>query len=354
MREACVALARQKHDLALVPLANAKHQMHAFRALQPNLPIVTTTDLDDARYPVGYEDKFQGMLKIAELETTLPIILDKTWSEYDRRSDTAQAWTPSVPMVPSDKLQEICRELDLDGDVEHVIFSRSDQVVANCGKIEISYVEAITKLVESSWQGSSSTILIQYEKVGRLGKPVLLYTRPAAGQLLTLVAEINSSVGRLRKISARILHRMFVDNNVRTPILSEERRQRFLHGEGFSRMRRLTYAIAWRPIEPLKPPMQLTVRQIIQELAEEYGCLLTHLLVESDLVHMVVDCPPGRGSGWVAFTFKDGVEKSIKAQFGVETSLWLKGYFATESHQPLPRAILDLFLKDSDEQASIN
>jgi hypothetical protein len=147
---------------------------------------------------------------------------------------------------------------------------------------------------------------------------------------------------------------MFVDNDVRTPILDEDDGKGSLQGDVISRKRRLIYAIAWRPIEPLKSSMKIAVQQIIQQLAGNYGCLLTYLLVESNIVHIVVDCPSGRGSGWVAHTFKEGVEKSIEAQFGVEITLWSKGYFATESHQPLSGAILDLFLKDSDEQASIN
>ena len=67
---------------------------------------------------------------------------------------------------------------------------------------------------------------------------------------------------------------------------------------------------------------------------------MTYIAVQTELIHLVVLCPPDRDSAWAAYLFKNGSEATIQQEFGVQDILWETGHYATESSEPLSEAEL--------------
>jgi hypothetical protein len=107
---------------------------------------------------------------------------------------------------------------------------------------------------------------------------------------------------------------------------------------------RRSFALIFQPRQPLPRVLQDAVQHALQDVAARAGCTLDHLDVSAELVHIVTGCPGDRGSGWVAQLYKQGVEMRIQDKFGVQAQLWRKGFYATESEQPLSDVELKLFL----------
>jgi hypothetical protein len=76
----------------------------------------------------------------------------------------------------------------------------------------------------------------------------------------------------------------------------------------------------------------------------ENNCRLTHLSVSPTIVHLVICCPAGRTAAWAVFLMKSGINKEIEERFGTRPSIWQKGFYATESTQPLSDAELKMML----------
>lgn len=108
-----------------------------------------------------------------------------------------------------------------------------------------------------------------------------------------------------------------------------------------------TYAIAWRPIASLPTMLHIPLRRALERIAHLNQCTLYHLQVTNHLIHLVVSCPPGQNSLWVAQQFKNGSESQIQQQLAVQATLWAKGYYAKESMVPLSLAEINLFLEQS-------
>ena len=108
---------------------------------------------------------------------------------------------------------------------------------------------------------------------------------------------------------------------------------------------RKSYAIVWRPVRPLPVSLHIPQRRAIERLAVANACVITHIAVQSELVHMVVICPTGRDSVWAAYLFKNGSERTIQQEFNVHAELWDTGFYATESTEPLTDAELNIFLE---------
>ena len=115
-----------------------------------------------------------------------------------------------------------------------------------------------------------------------------------------------------------------------------------------NRQKNHSFAIVWRPLKKLPPALEIPLRRALERLAATNGCGLQQVTVQSELIHLVVTCPPGRDSAWAAYLFKNGSEEIIQQEYSVNASLWETGYYATESEQPLSEAELNLFLQRDD------
>jgi hypothetical protein len=106
-----------------------------------------------------------------------------------------------------------------------------------------------------------------------------------------------------------------------------------------------SFVLAWRSMNRLPTMMQEPLRQSLEGLAKNNACVLSHLDIRPEVVHLVVTCPPGRSSRWAAYLFKEGSEKEMQQQFELDTDVWARGYYGAESAGPLTDVELNLFLE---------
>ena len=78
------------------------------------------------------------------------------------------------------------------------------------------------------------------------------------------------------------------------------------------------------------------LQQSLTQLAESNGCQLHHLGVNAGYIQVLVACPAGRNSAWVAHLLKSGSEQNLQQQYSGNAPLWRPGYYASEANVPFP------------------
>jgi hypothetical protein len=351
MREACLIVAQVPQELAFVPLADAEQLLHSLRALQPDLKMVLTTADLRATMPEDYRDVFQGLVHSADLEEELPVLfrdgLLKKDSARPGRIAPGRRMEGAVPPSLS-RLNKACEETGIsqnNSPVQLAVLSYAGQVIGSYGDGAESYALAVADLIGRNWQKGQFTAQLQYLQLPDYYDARLVYSRSVAGAVLSLVAEPETPVGELRKQADRLARRLSdgreeTGENVQSHFTAVGRS----YGAGTDGGSSSYYAIAWRPVKPLPSAVQNIVRDCVAALAEENKCRLRHLSVTSMIVHIVIECPAGRTAAWVVFLMKSGVNNEIQRQFGIQSSIWQKGFFATESDQPLSETELKMLL----------
>jgi hypothetical protein len=233
--------------------------------------------------------------------------------------------------ISTDHFQRVCRELDLASRLEQVLLIGGGEFLT-CGRvIDPVMADDLAKRIRSTWDVETLTAQIQYVQSRKYDKPLLLFTRPLAAFLLTLAAPIETSISVLSR-DADLLGARLLRDFGRTP-----KNDRAADATG-------DYAIAWRPAEPMSRTMRQAVEISARNLAEVNGCRLTFVGVASDHVHLVLHCPPHRTSSWAAHSFKSGIQEDVRRQFDVSNDLWLKGFLASQSTEPLAGEELLIYL----------
>jgi hypothetical protein len=314
------------------------------------LPVILTSREAAASIPEEQAELAQGLLPLDDLEQALPELLAGR-SPAGLSPDPAPADAPTVieatpPAADPSILEDLCRQPAISHGLQQVLFSAGPTVLAFCGPLGESEARLVAERVSQTWSNGGRKVQVQYLALPDIFDPMVLYTRPAAGCLLTLVALPAMRITDLRRQADFI-----VEQIVAHKLLATRESHPFdKPANGLSPqipLQSLTssLAVAWRPVRPLPPPVQTVLNHHLRRLARDHGYHLQYLQVESDLIHLVVDCPKDCPSGVVARLFKDGTEKAVEQQFGRPASLWKKGYYAAESREPMSVADLNVLLE---------
>lgn len=347
MREACLVIAQEPHDLAFVPVEQGTSLIRSLRSLQRDLRLVAVVPTSGFELPPAFRAVVQGTLIRTRVGSDVKPVLERAFGAK------LQPKPPDdLPPVERDDdatgeltLLETLQSVPLEDEVLTALLSQEEDVLAHGGTLNEEQALAIAHRLAETWEPVHSA-QIQFIRLPSRASDLLLYTRPVGGRyLLTLAARPNTLVGKLRRQANVIANRVgrMVNGD---PAGYADRSPTIVAGQTGREMGEQTsYAIVWRPREPLSEMLHIPLRRALERIAETNACVLTHLDVDEDLVHVVAACPPGRSSAWAAHLFKKGAEAEIQKQFGMEANLWEKGYHATESSDPLEQKELNLFLR---------
>lgn len=338
MREACLIVAETPQDMAFIPLTESEQLSHALRAFQPDLKLVLTTSDSQLLLSNNYRQDFQGLLHIDQLESELLDIL----GEIDLDS-------PAIDPLPpgSSRLREACQEIGLDGStaVKLVVLSLAGRLIGYCGQGLKSQVEAVVELLNEAWPKDKISGRLQFLEMPDYYDARLVYSCQVSGVLLSLVVAPDTPVGDVRQTADQLVYLL---SRVRKKKVEERadpnRRNGRVNESGSHSKSGNSFVIAWRPVKPLPLILQNVVWDCLSSLSAENDCKLEYLSVKSDIVHLVLQCRPGKTAAWAAFVLKSGINNEIQRQFGVKSSIWRKGFYASESSQPLKEAELKMLL----------
>lgn len=329
MREACLIVAQQPQDLAFISAEDDDSLLRALRSLQPDLPVVVLVQGELTFVPEWLRQQTQGVLRkpvhLAELLEVIHTALHRPVPFND-----------ALPLVG--EVNDVLQQAHLMEKVLTALVTHKAITLTHTGTLNDRQVNSIAAWINMSWR-PNNTAQIQFLRLPDRSTDLLTYTRPVADNLLTLVAFPDVPISHLRQqaddLALRLSDNLLTQNELHT-ITSHVVTPK-IHAIP-------SFAIAWRPVENLPTMLHIPLRRAMERLAEANACILSHLEIRGDLVHIVVQAPPGRNSAWVAHIFKNGAEEEIQKQFGVRAHLWNKGYYAIESSTPLGDEDFALFL----------
>lgn len=337
MREAALILTEQKQDLVFLPVANHQSLIPSLRSLQADLHMVVIVDsLEDSLSPL-WEDQVHGVLAQSRLQLDLPGLLESVWSQLVLPESVV-----GRRQVDRANLTAILQRGIVGQDILTSLLARESVLLAHAGTLNEQQAAVIVRQIDESWVVGTLTAQVRYVQLPDRASDLLLYTRPVAPAiLLSLVAQPNSNLTFVRQEADRLALQLgqMVDGvslEVVLPVSSTLDRFDFPSISSF--------ALLWQAIEPLPEVLHIPLRRELERISRSHACVITFLQILPDLVHMVVTCPPGRDSAWAVHQFKHGSEEAIQSQFGVQMRLWDKGYYATQSTEPLADVELGLFL----------
>ncbi len=252
-------------------------------------------------------------------------------------SDTETTDLAQDSRLPGNVFRRACRQLDVFSYVEQALLVSNREMVTGQWGGNPALANVVASHVRQTCHVASQAVQIQYTRLDAGDEGRLLYIKPVADYLVTLVAANDVSLSRLRQVADGLIDALS-ENNSRAN--GGEGRAQAAAGGRHDQLRQdkyaaCAYAIAWRPAEPLPRVIRTLIRESAQRLARQEGCQLRFIGVASDHVHLVLQCPPRRRSSWAAFAFKRGIEQDIADRFGTSASLWQKGFLADPSSNPL-------------------
>lgn len=382
VREACLLVAQGPYDIVLVDDAEIEGARRALQALQPNLPLksLSLNDLgsengmrleelfsflfDDAGTQESPSDPTDAneTLVVSRRETLVDAAPD-TGAEDTvidarphalpeetliHRPKASSAVPPAEPQAPPEandrRLADVLHVASHTERVVGCLLTVDDECIASGGDLSPVQLQAIAERISDTWR-DSETALMQFIRLSEPTADYALYTRPAAqDQQVTLVAVPDIDAGRLRRSADALAGKLADLSGMPVHRMSQEPQLVATHSALPVPPAKRSFALIFQPRRPLPRALQDAVQHALQDVAARTGCKLHHLEVSAELVHIVTGCPGERGSGWVAQIYKQGVEKRIQDQFGVQAQLWRKGFYATESDQPLSEVELKLFV----------
>lgn len=341
--EARMFLASQPQDLAFVPPDPQGEGMMALRSIQPDLRLVLTAPTVDFTLPEVYAGQVQGVLirpfLLFDLEEVVRQSLTQpaAASAFTSRPDyTNGHWRDSSAVI------DALKKVNLGELVKTAVFTRGARLIGYWGDLTDAEATATARHVGHTWNGSDHRIQIQFLHLPAHSGDLLLYTRYIIDKfLLTLVSLPETPLNELRRRADQLA------NILRDTLTGEAI---MLDPPVVEPSERTSYAVVWRPVNPLPSALHIPLRRIIERLASANGCVLSYIKVRAELIHLVVNCPPEHSSSWMVVLFKSGTEEAIQKEYGVSINLWEPGYYAEESAEPLTEAALRLFLQKHRNQ----
>lgn len=345
VKDACFYLVQSRQDIAFIPIREGAKIIRSLRAVQPDLRLVLVTPEANVEIPQTYAGRVQGVLIKSLLDVELPMILRSALSQpmVGEGDGAATAVSPAYPLKQKSQLIESTLQQTKLGRLIHTaVFIHNQALVGHWGDLTQSEAATVALQVGSEWQEHQADSRIQFMHIPARAGDMLLYTQKVNGQgdLVTMVGVAETPISELRHQAQRMARKLDkVLEGHRPPQTSFLSMDRVSDG-------RITYAIVWRPTEPLPPSLHIPLRRSMERIASANACILTHCQVQTNLVHVVVNCPAGKESAWAAYLFKHGAEEAIRQEYKVAAHLWETGFHATESENPLSEAELNLFLEN--------
>lgn len=341
VKEAVLHLMQQRQDLAFIPVTDGKKIVHLLRTVQPDLRLVLLAPTADFELQQTYAGSIQGVLIKPLMAVELPAVLAEALGQpLVHEEEDAAADETSIDTAV---LLSALNQAKLGRLVQAIVFARRTRTLAYWGEVNEREAAAVAIFVGRGWGSSARSSRMQFMHLpGRAGDMLLYSHRVLDDDFITLVALPETPIGELRAQAARMaasLKKMLLGKTSPLRPLAED--------DGDPDDGRSSYAIVWRPVQPLPSSMVIPLRRALERLATANACVLTHVLVRPELVHVVVTVPPGRDSTWAAYLLKSGSEQTIQQQYGVVAHLWETGFYAAEASDPLTEAELNLFLERS-------
>ncbi len=338
IKEACLNLMQQPQDLAFIPIVEGAKIMRSLRVVQPDLRLVLMTPDAEYELPETYSGSVQAVLIKSLMDVELPAILENA-SDHpllipgERSKETQK----EIDALDTAVLIATLNQAQLGRLVQAVVFARGKKMLAYWGELRENEAAMVAIFAGKDWKNGGQKSRVQFMHLPARAGDMLLYSHQVMADFyLTLVALPETPLNELRSRAARMAVSLKKLVLGRTAPLTLPN----IDGNG-----RSSYAIVWRPVKPLPISLHIPLRRAMERLAAANACMLTHIRVQAEMVHLVVNTSQGRDGTWAAFLFKNGSEQTIQQQYGVAASLWETGFYATESADPLSEAELNLFFE---------
>ncbi len=348
MREARLELTGQHYHLAIIPADEAAQKSRGLKAVQPDLSIIVY-HFEATDSPI-YEDPehFQAVMTLNELEISLPeIVAQVRWNQSDL-SLSQYGVSHSKELLSQERLSELCRIVKLEGRVQQVMLSIGNEFVAHGWVQSNERAHEVLTTVNESWIGGKGSTQVQYMYSSLSDEPVVLYSQLVAGYLLTLIARQDTPIPDLRAQATLLAEGMLSNIRQVNDVIQVVPTNLVRRSGRFSQYPASYTLILWT-IEAIPTPIQDLISHSIERVAYENDCTLKYLDIQRDHVQIVVSCFVPQPSSWIVNLIKTGIEQDIQAQYGLAPSLWVTGYYVTESNEPLTGAELE-FVRHSPSQ----
>lgn len=339
VKEACLHLMQTSQDLAFIPVSEGAKIVRLLRAVQPDLRLILMTPEADVQMPETYAGRVQGVLIKSLMDVELPTILEKVFEQpLLMRGSMKAKVEKDMDGLDTAVLIATLNQARLGRLIQSVVFSRDTNMLVYWGELKEREAASVSIYAARNW-GTGHKTRVQFVHLPARAGDLLLYTHHVMENFyLTLVALPETPLGELRTEAVRMVVSLKKIVMGRTAPLKLPEANTNVDG-------RTSYGLVWRPVSALPKSLFIPLRRALERLARANACVLTHILVEPDYVHVVVNCPPGRDSTWAAYLFKNGSEQTIQKQFGVAASLWETGFYAIEASDPLSETELYIFLE---------
>jgi hypothetical protein len=341
VKEAALLLSRQRRDLAFVPLVEGDEIIHSLRYIQPDLRLVLVMPTANLAVPDAYAGKVQAVLLKSHIDTDLPTILKSAIRQPMVIEKNGVPQTGELPDLETAVILSALQRANLGKLIQTAIFAHKTSLLAHWGELNITQAATVALVAGEKWRAETASTVIQYIHLAARAGDLLLYSHAVNEEyLLTLVALPETPLRELRQQAKTMAASL--DQVLQGKTLLD------VHAETVAAAPNgghTSYALIWRPIRPIPKSLHIPLRRAIERLATANACTLSFTSVHEKLIHLVVTCPPGRDSTWVAYLFKNGSEDTIQREYGVAATLWDTGFYAVESSEPLSEAELNLFLE---------
>ncbi len=246
--------------------------------------------------------------------------------------------------MDSERLAAIFAAAELGSEAEVAFLLRGDELLAQTGSVAPSHLAHLVVEARRSWPESEVTGQLYFVDLPDHEGTLLLYSRPVGPDcLLTLAGHTESGLAQLREEADRLAAAITLEAEAAEPSDSEAATL-IQAPEESQDGGRATYAVVWRPRKAIPSALHTPLRQAVQRIAHANACTIRYLSVRPEYIQLVVTCPPGHSSAWAAHLFKNGTEADIQRQFNTQAALWVSGYYAVETEEPLDAGELALFL----------
>jgi hypothetical protein len=341
VKEACLHLVQGRKDLAFIPVNEGAKIIRSLRAVQPDLRLILVTPTAGIEIPVTYSGRVQGVLIKSLIDVELPVILEGVIDHPLVAESKSGTDGEEITTLDTAVLGSVLNKANLGRLVQTAVFASGSNLLAYCGKLKESEAATVAIRVGKGWYDMPYRSRLQFTHLPARAGDLLLYSHLVDGDyLITLVALPETPLSDLRHEAERMAAKL------RNVVAGKAVAQTGLLGGGNGRGvdGRPSFAIVWRPVDALPVSLHVPLRRAIERLAVTNACVLTHTEIKSDLIHLVVTCPPGRDNTWAAYLFKNGSEQTLQQEYSEVANLWDTGFYATESTEPLEKAELNLFL----------
>ena len=348
-QEALQLMSQHEFDLALIAVELLDQTLlSGMRQIQPDLRVALLVPQANMDYVDPKYGLIQGVLVRRHLTNDLGGLLDKTMRTEVLHTNGAGITSNSERDARQNQLQKIFQVIQLDEHIESMFVADEDGVLVHQGALNERQISSLAVLHRRKWRRNGPNSFLRYYQLPGISHDLLVYATRLEDDLMVGTAALpQSAINVLRHEIESVVPAVQTVLGEEMPALSELTPQ-ITPQPNTSPNKQNNFALVWRPIAKIPRGLQRSLYEALENVSTENACILRFVDVTSDWIHIVVTTPPGKSAIWIAHQFKDGTEKQIRNQFGVDATLWAKGYYGIESAEPLSEAELNLFLQRSN------